>query len=216
MIGDASPVFVNGNAVLEFNTDYEVFGPLSGSGRLSFIGNSCAETHIPSGTSSAYSGRLAGSGTLVKGGDGSLSIGGEVDLNGTLCVEKGMLQLNNATITQLDGVSLVGGRLEGRGTVSTGGSLHVDFAGGAYFGTIKGIGALSVSGDVVYAVPEGLTRPVSRTLFTYDSIDETSAAALRNGVPESNVPDSLQPVVTVTSKYCRISYGQVGFKMTIR
>ena len=215
-IGDASPVMVNGNAVLEFNTDYEVFGPLSGSGRLSFVGNSGAETRVPSGLSSSYSGKLSGTGAFIKGGDGTLALDGEIDLNGALRVERGVLQLDNATISQLGGISLTGGRLEGRGTVSTGAPLHVDFAGGAYLGTIKGIGALSVSGDVVYAVPEGLSHPFSRTLFTYDSIDETSAAALRNGVPEGNVPASLQPVVTVTSKYCRISYGQVGFKMTIR
>ena len=215
-IGDASPVFVNGNAVLEFNTDYEGFGPLSGSGRISFVMNSCAETRVPSGTSSSYSGILAGSGTLVKGGEGSLSIDGEVDLNGTLCVKKGKLNLNGASLTQLNGLSLEGGRLEGNGTVAAGAPLQIDFEGGAYLGTIKNIGALTVTGDVVYAVPEGLSHPFVQTLFKYDSIDETSAAALRNGVPERDVPTALQPIITVSPTSCRISYGQIGFKFILR
>ena len=215
-IGDASAVVVSGNAVLEFNTDYEVMGPLSGSGQLFFVAHSCAETRIPTGASSSYSGTLSGTGTLVKGGEGSLSIGGEVDLNGTLCVEAGTLQLNDATITQLGSLSLTGGRLEGRGSVASGAPLHIDFAGGAYLGTIKDIGTLTVSGSVVYAVPEGLSRPVAKTLFQYESIDETSAAALRNGVPERDVPASLNPIITVSPKSCRISYGQIGFKVTVR
>ena len=215
-IGDASTVVVNDNAVLELNTDYEVMGPLSGSGRVSFVGHSCAETRIPSGASSSYSGTLSGTGTLVKGGEGSLSIGGEVNLNGALRVEKGTLQLNDATITQLGSLSLTGGRLEGSGTVASGAPLHVDFAGGAYLGTIKDIGTLTVSGSVVYAVPEGLSQPFAKTLFRYESIDETSAAALRNGVPERDVPASLNPIITVSPKSCRISYGQIGFKVTVR
>ncbi len=215
-IGDASPVAVNGNAILEFNTDYEVFGPLSGSGRIAFVDNSCAETHVPDGVSSAYVGTLAGTGTLVKAGTGSLSIGGEVDLNGTLCVRDGTLRLDDATITQLNGLSLVGGKLEGLGSVASGSPLHVDFAGGAYLGTIKGIGEFTVSGNVVYAVPEELSRPISKTLFRYDSIDETSAAALRSGVPDRDVPAALNPIITVTPKFCRISYGHIGFKVTIR
>ena len=215
-IGDASPVFVNGNAVLEFNTDYEVFGPLSGSGRLSFVRNSCAETRVPSGASSSYSGKLAGSGTLVKGGEGSLTIDGEVDLNGTLCVKKGTLNLNGAFLTQLNVLSLEGGRLEGSGTVAAGEPLQIDFEGGAYLGTIKNIGALTVTGNVVYAVPEGLSHPFAQTLFKYDSIDETSAAALRNGVPERDVPTALQPIITVSPTSCRISYGQIGFKFILR
>ena len=215
-IGDASSVVVNGDAVLEFNTDYEVFGPLSGSGRLVFDGNSCAETHVPSGLSSSYSGTLAGVGTLVKGGKGSLSIGGEVNLRGTLRVKDGTLLLDDAAIAQLNGLSLSGGRLEGDGTVAAGAPLHVDFAGGAYLGTIKGIGALTVSGNVVYAVPESLSQPFTQTLFTYDSIDESSAAALRNGVPEREVPPALQPTISVGAGSCRISYGQKGLVVIIR
>ena len=214
-IGDASAVVVNGNAVLAFNTDYEVMGPLSGSGRLSFVGNSCAETCIPAGETSSYSGTLSGAGTLVKGGEGSLSIGGEVNLNGALRVEKGTLQLNDATITHLDSLSLSGGRLEGTGTVSAGVPLHVEFAGGAYLGTIKDVGTLTVSGNVVYAVPDDLSKPFSKTLFIYDSIDEASAAALRNGVLERDVPARLQPTITVTPKSCRISYGRVGFMLIV-
>jgi hypothetical protein len=153
---------------------------------------------------------------LVKGGEGSLSIDGEVDLNGTLCVNKGTLHLNGASITQLNAISLKGGRLEGSGTVAAGAPLQVDFEGGAYLGTLKNIGALTVTGNVVYAVPEGLSRPFAKTLFKYDSINETSAAALRNGVPERDVPTALQPIITVLPKSCRISYGQIGFKVTVR
>ena len=215
-IGDTSSVIVNGNAVLEFNTDYEVFGPLSGAGQLSFVGNSCVETRNPVGLTSSYSGRITGDGTFVKGGQGVLSVGGAVDLLGALCVKDGTLLLNNAAITRVNALSLTGGRLEGNGTVAAGASLHVDFDGGAYLGTIKNIGALTVSGNVVYAVPEGLSHPVAKTLFNYDSIDEPSAAALRNGVPEREVPAALQPIITVSSKSCRISYGQVGFKIMVR
>ena len=215
-IGDASTVIVNGNAVLEFNTDYEVFGPLSGAGRLSLVGSSCAETRIPSGASSSYSGKLSGAGTLVKGGEGTLSIDGEVDLNGTLRVKNGTLNLNGASITQLNVLSLEGGRLEGNGTVAAGAPLQIDFEGGSYLGTIRNIGALTVTGNVVYAVPEGLSHPFAQTLFKYDSIDEISAAALRNGVPERDVPTALQPIITVSPKSCRISYGQIGFKIILR
>ena len=215
-IGDSSSVIVNDSAVLEFNTDYEVFGPLSGSGQISFVGNSCAETRIPSGAASSYSGTVTGMGTLIKGGEGSLSIDGEVNLNGALRVDGGTLQLNDATITQLNSLSLVGGRLVGCGTKTAGTPLHVDFASGAYLGTIKGIGALTVSGNVVYAVPDGLSQPFSKTLFTFDSIDEASAAALRNGVLEHDVPAALRPTVTVTSRSCRISYGRSGLMIILQ
>ena len=107
-------------------------------------------------------------------------------------------------------------RLEGNGTVAAGAPLQIDFEGGSYLGTIRNIGALTVTGNVVYAVPEGLAHPFAQTLFKYDSIDETSAAALRNGVPEGDVPTALQPIITVSPKSCRISYGQIGFKIILR
>ena len=110
-------------------------------------------------------GGLSGLGSVVLDGatlalnDGARTpvFEGAVTGNGTLVLESGTQTFDEADLT---------------------GVTELAFAGGAFAGSAT-FGALKVTGDVKLAVPEALmAEGGSATLFTYDSIDAASKAAL--------------------------------------
>ena len=209
-LGDASPVTIAANAALELKTGHEVFGPLSGDGMLALLSNACADINVPAETAARFDGSVSGQGILAKSGAGTQALTGTSDFQGELRVYEGTLSLDQVALDGVNTLTLKGGSLNGTGATLSGQTLDVAFSGGTYLGTMTGIGTLSVTGDVVYAVPEGLDRPFHKVLFTYDAIDSASADALRQGIPEHPLPQSLQLYISVTEHACKLSYGYEG------
>ena len=72
------------------------------------------------------------------------------------------------------------------GVTTTPGDLTVDFCGGRFGGLLRVGGALTVTGDVAYAMPTSL--PATIPLFTFGSIGPASRDALVAGLSSLPVP----------------------------
>ena len=159
-LGDKSPVTVDAGATLKLATDYEKFGPLSGSGTLDLVWNAIGE--INACAPAMFSGSVTGEGTLAVCGD-SVQTFDEATLSGVKTLE-----LNGGAIA---------------GTASFGGNdVTVAFNGGATGAALSGIGTLTVTGDVKYALPDvtGI-ESYSATLFTATNIPAASQELLAAG-----------------------------------
>ena len=159
-IGDRSPVAIDAGATLKIDADYEQFGPLSGAGTLDLVLNAVGE--INACASATFSGSVTGEGTLAVCGDAVQTFDG-------------------ATLSGVKTLELNGGAIAG--TASFGGNdVTVAFNGGATGATLSGIGTLTVTGDVKYAVPDvtGM-ESYSATLFTATNIPAASQALLAAG-----------------------------------
>ena len=159
-LGDKSPVAIGAGATLKLATDYEKFGPLSGAGALDLVWNAVGE--INACAPATFSGSVTGRGTLAVCGDSVQTFEG-------------------ATLAGAETLELNGGAIAG--TASFGGSdVTVAFNGGATRATLSGIGTLTVTGDVKYALPDvtGMDS-CSVTLFTATSIPAASQSLLAAG-----------------------------------
>ena len=159
-IGDASPVEIDAGAALKIDADYEKFGPLSGAGSLDLVWNAVGEINVCA--PATFSGSVTGDGTLAVCGDSVQTFDG-------------------ATLSGVKTLELNGGAIAG--TASFGGNdVTVAFNGGATGATLSGIGTLTVTGDVKYALPDvtGMDS-CSVTLFTATSIPAASQALLEAG-----------------------------------
>jgi len=159
-IGDASPVAISNNATLKIDADYEKFGPLSGAGVLDLVWNAVGE--INACAPATFSGSVTGEGTLAVCGDSVQTFDG-------------------ATLSGAKTLELNGGAIAG--TASFGGNdVTVAFNGGATGAALSGIGTLTVTGDVKYAVPD-ITEieSCSVTLFTAAEIPAASQELLEAG-----------------------------------
>lgn len=166
-IGDESPVTIDSGATLKLDTDYEKFGPLSGAGAIDLVLNAVGE--INACAPATFTGTVTGEGTLAVCGDSVQTFDG-ASLSGVKTLE-----LNGGAIA---------------GTASFGGNdVTVAFNGGATCATLSGIGTLTVTGDVKYALPDLTGRDsYSVTLFTATSIPAASQDLLAAGsvvVPRS-------------------------------
>ena len=159
-IGDCSPVAISNNATLKLAADYEKFGPLSGTGTVELEWDAVGE--INACAPATFSGSVTGRGTLAVCGDDVQTFDG-------------------ATLSGAETLELNGGAIAG--TASFGGSdVTVAFNGGATRATLSGIGTLTVTGDVKYALPDvtGMDS-CSVTLFTATSIPAASQSLLAAG-----------------------------------
>ena len=159
-LGDKSPVAIDAGATLKLATDYEKFGPLSGAGALELEWDAVGE--INACAPATFSGSVTGRGTLAVCGDDVQTFDG-------------------ATLSGAETLELNGGAIAG--TASFGGSdVTVAFNGGATRAALSGIGTLTVTGDVKYALPDvtGI-ESYSATLFTATTIPAESQALLAAG-----------------------------------
>ena len=189
-LGDESPVAISASATLEIAADYEKFGTLSGAGTLELANGATAEINaVPA--AGAFSGTVAGEGTLVVSGVATQAF-------------------DNATLTGVRRLELNGGTVTG--TVSAPGALAVSFGGGTWFGELSAGGALTVTGTPVFGLPTDPGAAFHKTLFTYTSIDSTSATALAAATFDDAVtlPNGLKARVTVTGTSCDLTVAADG------
>ena len=159
-IGDKSPVAIDVGATLRLDTSYEKFGPLSGSGTLDLVWDAVGE--INACAPATFSGSVTGRGTLAVCGDAVQTFDG-------------------ATLSGAKTLELNGGAIAG--TAGFGGNdVTVAFNGGATGAALSGIGTLTVTGPVKYALPDvtGI-ESYSATLFTATTIPAASQELLAAG-----------------------------------
>ena len=195
-LGDSSPVEIREGAVLKLATDYERFGTLSGAGTLELEWNAVASVNACS--AGAFSGRVAGFGTLAVCGTETQTLSG-ADISGVKALE-------------LDGGVLAG-------TAVSSGDLSIAFGGGAIGTSIDVGGSLSVSGNVVYALPEGIDATGwHRRIFSAGSIDQASRDALASGTfaPETNIPRGCRATVRVSETDVSVDVFPDGLFIIIR
>ena len=204
-IGDASPVAISADAALEIAADYEKFGTLSGAGTLELVNGATAEINAipatPAGmpetggaqlvAPAAFSGTISGSGTLVVSGVATQAF-------------------NNATLSGVTTLELNGGTVTG--TASAPGALTVACGGGTWFGELAASGALTVTGAPVIGLPSDPGASFRKTLFTYTSINATSAASLAAATfdPSVTLPKGLKPHVNVGTTSCVLTVAADG------
>ena len=148
-------------------------------------------------------GGLSGLGSVVLDGatlalnDGARTpvFEGAVTGNGTLVLESGVQAFDNADLT---------------------GVTELAFAGGAFAGTAR-FGALKVTGDVKLVVPEALmAEGGSATLFTYDSIDAASKAALEAATFVYDFTGKRQVEIVVGEKSAVVNVRRHGMMLLVR
>ena len=195
-IGDESPVMIDSGATLAIAAAYEKFGTLSGAGTLELVNGATAEINAMP-TNGVFSGTVSGSGTLVVSGVATQAFD-TAKLSGVTTLE-----LNGGVVT---------------GTVSAPGALAVSFGGGTWFGELSAGGALTVTGAPVIGLPSDPGAAFRKTLFTYTSIDATSAAALAAATFDSSVelPKGLKPRVSVDATSCVLTVTADGTMVIFR
>ena len=195
-LGDESPVTIDSGATLEIAADYEKFGTLSGAGTLRLRPGATAEINaLPS--PAEFSGTVSGAGTLVVSGVATQAF-------------------NNATLSGVETLEVDGGVVTG--TASASGALSVAFGGGTWFGELATGGALTVTGAPVIGLPSDPGAAFRKTLFTYTSIDATSAAALAAATFDTSVelPKNLKPHVNVGATACVLTVTADGTMVIFR
>ena len=145
---------------MKLATDYEKFGPLSGAGALELEWDAVGE--INACATATFSGSVTGRGTLAVCGDDVQAFDG-------------------ATLSGAKTLELNGGAIAG--TAAFGGNdVTVAFNGGATRAALSGIGTLTVTGDVKYALPDvSNITTYANTLFTATNIPAESQALLSAG-----------------------------------
>ena len=138
-----------------------------------------------------FSGTISGSGTLVVSGVATQAF-------------------DNATLSGVTTLELNGGTVTG--TASAPGALTVACGGGTWFGEMAASGALTVTGAPVIGLPSDPGASFRKTLFTYTSIDATSAASLAAATfdPSVTLPKGLKPHVNVGTTSCVLTVAADG------
>lgn len=192
-IGDRSPVAIDEGATLKIDADYEQFGPLSGAGSLDLVLNAVGE--INACAPATFSGSVTGEGTLAVCGTDVQTFDG-ASLSGVKTLE-----LNGGAIA---------------GTASFGDNdVTVAFNGGATGAALSGIGTLTVTGEVKYALPDLAGQSVySATLFTATNIPAASQELLGTGVVDA--PHGWLCNVTVTATSVTLEARKRGLLLLIK
>ena len=194
-LGDRSPVVISNNATLKLATDYERFGPLSGAGALELEWDAVGE--INACAPATFSGSVTGKGTLAVCGDS-------------------VQTFNGATLSGAKTLELNGGAIAG--TASFGGNdVTVAFNGGATRAALSGIGTLTVTGSVKYALPDVTGMDAyTATLFTATTIPAASKELLEAGVFEGDTSRSWKWGVTVTDTTVTLHGNKCGLVLSIK
>lgn len=189
-IANNSAVTLSAGTTLALSGFNESVGSLAGSGTVS-LGAGTLTTGL-NGTSTTYSGVLAGTGTVTKLGAGTFTLSGVNTFTGALNVQAGTLGFGSANrltggnaVTISPGASLLLnnnsqtlGSLSGTGNVTLGsGTLTSGTNGGstAYGGVISGTGGLAKSGTGVLTLTGA---------NTYTGATTINAGTLRLGAAE--------------------------------
>lgn len=127
----------------------QAIGSLAGAGLVGLADPSGLDpvelTVGGNGSSTEFSGALAGEGSFIKTGAGILTLSGDLsEFEGSLAVNGGALALNTAFAGSLTVLS--GGTLQGSGTVGS-----VDIASGGAVAPGNSIGTLNVTGDATFS-----------------------------------------------------------------
>ncbi|GAB5560936.1 MAG: autotransporter BatB [Synoicihabitans sp.] len=200
-IADTSDLVVNGGT-FDLNDFTETLATISGTGGTIDLGSgTLASTNA---TAQTYNGNITGSGTFQKLGDGTLTLGGENTLTGTLDIDAGTLALAAGNV--LDGATVdlsstatldISAEdegfdvLKGSGFVNLGGSeliLGADDDTMTYNGIISGTGGLEkrgqgnlfLTGNNTYTgtteITEGTLRLFGGHLSNSSTVDVSSGA----------------------------------------
>ena len=103
------------------------------------------------------------------------------------------------------------------GTAAAGGDLAVAFAGGRLAGSLTGIGALTVTGDVVFAVPADAVENFTQPLLAWTSIDAASKERLRQAAVDNASPLKTRDIrVVVTDSACVLRHALRGSVVVLR
>ena len=198
-LGDASPVTVAAGAELEIDSDYEKFGTLSGPGTVTLTAGAVAEINACVADAAAFSGAVTGAGTLAVCGDRAQTFA-----DAALTVPK--LELNGGVVA---------------GTASFGGGdLVLACNGGALWGTLSGVGTLSLTGTPKIALPADTFEQggARMTLVQATSISADAQAAFQKAevVAPEGLPGSWTPHVSVSATEIKVSVGPSGTVLYFR
>ncbi|MDD2597801.1 MAG: hypothetical protein PHO37_01055 [Kiritimatiellae bacterium] len=212
VLSDLSRTMIAAPAELAVVLFSETIGPLSGEGQITLTDGTLG---LNAFESAAFGGNISGSGTIVKQGAAKQSLSGAINVIGEIVVEAGVLDLGGAVLTGITNIVIqAGGELTGAATVN--GDLTITYAGGPYRGTLAVSSALTVSGTVTLALPEGAGYPLHQTLFTYASADQATQAALVGAILPPGVPTGYNAQVRVTESSARFVAASGGILMIIR
>ena len=194
-LGDRSPVAIDAGATLKLATDYERFGPLSGAGALELEWDAVGE--INACAPATFSGSVTGKGTLAVCGDDVQTFDG-------------------ATLSGAKTLELNGGAIAGSASFD-GNDVTVAFNGGATRAALSGIGTLTVTGSVKYALPDVTGMDAyTATLFTATTIPAASKELLEAGVFEGDTSRSWKWGVTVTDTTVTLHGNKCGLVLSIK
>ncbi len=198
-LGDASPVEIASGATLAVDSVYEKFGSLSGAGTLALAGGSVAEINACVAGAAAFSGAVTGAGTLAVCGDQAQTFA-----DAALTVPK--LELNGGVVA---------------GTASFGGGdLALACNGGALWGTLSGVGTLSLTGTPKIALPADTFElgGARMTLVQATSISADAQAAFQKAevVAPEGLPGNWTPHVSVSATEIKVSVGPSGTVLYFR
>ena len=212
VFSDQSATTVAAPGTLSIGDTYETVGALSGNGAVQLTSGTLG---INAFQTSAFSGTVTGSGSVVKTGAAKQSLSGALSFNGSIVVENGVLDLGGAVLTGVTNIVIkTGGELTGAATVN--GNLTLTFAGGVYSGSLAVSGALTVAGTVNLAVPSGSAYPFNQVLFSYASADATTLNALTNAVKPSPIPSGHVATLHVTAASTRLVIAPNGTLFSLR
>lgn len=196
VVGDAAPLSVAADAEFWLNTDAEQTGALSGAGRVTLFEGSLLALNPAPSSLPAFSGAIEGRGSLMVVGTGTQVMDGA--------------RWNGVTNLVLSGGTLAG-------TAVAGGDLAVAFAGGRLAGSLTGIGALTVTGDVVFAVPADAVENFTQPLLAWTSIDAASKERLRQAAVDNASPLKTRDIrVVVTDSACVLRHALRGSVVVLR
>ena len=197
-----------GTSLLLANGAIETVGPLSGTGTVTLA--SGAELGINAFEDAVFEGDMTGTGTVTVAGDGAQTFrGGALSFIGEIILDSGMLELDGASLSGVTNIVLSDASVIA-GDASVAGDLTVSFQGGAYRANLAVSGALSVSGDVTYSLPQDVALPYFGTLFTFGSTTEQTRTALVAGRESLSVPEGYVANVRVTANTATLSVSAPG------
>jgi len=212
VISDMSATTVASPGELSVSSASETVGALSGDGTISLTD---ATLGINAFTNATFSGNITGSGSIVKWGSESQTLSGALSISGEIVIEAGVLDLEGAVLTGITNIVIkTGGELTGSATVN--GDLTVTFEGGIYSGTLAISGALTTSGTVSLAVPDGATYPLNHLLFSYASADQSTQDALFNAMVITLLPPGNSANVRVDDTSARLMVAPAGTLLILK
>lgn len=208
---DVSPVAVADGGTLAVAGVDETFGGLSGAGALKIEGGAVARFNPTA--DAAFTGAVSGAGTLAKTGAARQTFSGAVNLDGSIVVEAGVLDLSGATLTGVTNIVLKGGVLMGAATVA--GDLAVVSAGGAYNASLAVAGRLKLEGPLALATGYA-GQAVRNVAFTFGSTDDATRAIFQAATAVEELPRAWKLTVTNGDKRMSWSVAPGGLTIFIR